>query len=244
MEGCLQPLVCVARHLLEYVVGALPCALQHFVAVIGGVQPAQRGGDSAGDLLHQIAFRHAVATAREKQHRRVDGIQMIGALGGRLADGVQRERAENQPGDLEGMLHHRMGCHAPAEAVAAQQKRPFGLAAGVRQGCRDGGGGNRLAVYPRFARLLVGKVVAQRGEPYGRERVGDRLHVAMAHVGAGAVAEHQRAAMPALGGLQQRAHRAIAEGYALLAHQPGSSANELTTLPTSPYSTDSSTLIQ
>ena len=58
------------------------------------------------------------------------------------------------------------------------------------------------------------------------------------------MAEYQRAAMFPFGGQQQSAYRAIADGYASLAHQPGNSANEVMTLPTKPYSMDSSTLIQ
>ena len=68
----------------------------------------------------------------------------------------------------------------------------------------------------------------------------------MAHIGAGAVAECQRGPVTLPAGVrrpQQSAHLALTHRYAQ-SRQAGRSSTEAMTLPTKPYSMDSSTLIQ
>ena len=70
------------------------------------------------------------------------------------------------------------------------------------------------------------------------------LRAFVAHVGASPVAEGQGRPMLAFGGQKQRADLFLADVDVQFVHQAGKSAAELITVPTSPYSTDSSTLIQ
>ena len=142
------------------------------------------------------------------------------------------------------MVDHGVGRHSPAVAVPAEQVGTAGvrLRAGER-GCHRRGR-YRLRIDPRPAFFLEREVVAQGRDADPGKGFGDARHAAVAHVGTSPVAEGQGPAMLALGRQKQRADPFLADVDVQFVHQSGRSAAELITVPTSPYSTDSSTLIQ
>jgi hypothetical protein len=93
--------------------------------------------------------------------------------------------------------------------MAARQQGQIGRG-GVRGSHRRTHGGQRhgLRVAPASAALHVGKVIAERGDAHVRKPLGDGLQRAVAHVGAGAMPEHQQP-VGTLGAQQQRGHLAF-----------------------------------
>ena len=134
--------------------------------------------------------------------------------------------------------------HASAEAVAAEQIGALGVLMGAFEGSGHGVRRHRLGIHAVPTVFLEREVVAQRRDADASERLGDGCHAAVAHIGAGAVAEGQRGAMFAIGRAQQGADFPVGDWNAQCLHQLGSSSALVITVPTSPYSTDSSTLIQ
>ena len=166
-----------------------------------------------GDV-HEVVAAHALAASRgvkgepkEDQPRRALGVAPLGARG----QGSPRVRAAIRPGFVGGPqgaadrvrsdkrsrprpLRHQRGTHSPPHRLPTREKRQPVRALFTRAQRR---GHHREeppeVIGPLPSRLRVLEVVAQRGDPLARQRLGSRLHPRMGHGRAGAVSEDQEA---------------------------------------------------
>ena len=168
-------------------------ALQHAIAVIGGLEPMQcRVRQPRHERLEQRALRELVARAREEQHRLANRRQVLRALRIRLAGHVQRERAEDQPRGRHGSVDDGVRRHAAAERMPADPERQRRALGSRRERGGDGLGGHGRRIDAVAPRRHVRKIETQRRDAALLERRCDRLHARVRHAGPGAVREHER----------------------------------------------------